>query len=274
MYPVAVNVANISDAAVKFRAVSNGMTFLSTKYNAANVHTVTDKADQHIFMSADFNARFDVEVLASAFNMDKADFMGRLRLIDDWTTFDNDRFNEIRQNSDMLEEVTDAELALMQDVVAVLVDAEWFQIYDNLDRMTDKEVASGIYWNYFYNTWKTISSSPFSNAVVFVNNTASIAAPASITATVASKDVSDEATVITLSVTDPVSLAPSDVEFKQTSDAVTKGIAVHPYGVYIFPAGQTSVTAELTLKGAKYVAPAPIPTSLDVGAPVIFTPAE
>lgn len=34
--------------------------------------------------------------------------------------------------------------------------------------MTEKEVASGLYWNYFYHVWKTISNSPFSNAVVFI----------------------------------------------------------------------------------------------------------
>jgi hypothetical protein len=137
--------------------------------------------------------------------------------------------------------------------------------------MSDKPVASGLYWNYFYNAWKTVSSSPFSNAVVFVDQTAVPSNPATITATVASKEVSDEATVITLAVSEPTGLAPTDVIFVQTSDAVTKGVAVHPYGVYIFPAGQTSVDAKLTLKGAGYEASA-ITTSLDVGDTVSFTP--
>lgn len=274
MTPVAVNVSDIHNAAVSFRAVSNGMTFMSTKYNDAQVHTITDKADQYIFMSADFNAQFDVNVLASAFNMDKADFMGKLELIDDWTSFDNERFEIIRANSTALEEVTAEELALMGDVIAVLVDKEWFQVYDNLNRMTDKQVASGMYWNYFYNVWKTVSSSPFSNAVVFVKSTASTSLPATITATVDTKSVSADATVITLAISEPVGLAPNDVMFEQTDDAVTKGVAVHRYGAYMFPEGQTSVAARLMLKDTEYVNASGITTSLDVGDTVVFTPAE
>lgn len=153
--------------ATAFRAMSNKLPFIKTEYNAEGVHTNTPKENQHIFMSADYNAQFDVNVLASAFNMDKADFMGKLHLIDDWTTFDNDRFDQIRAESTGIEEVTDTELQNMAGIKAILVDDEWFQFYDNLAMMTEKQVASGIYWNYFYNTWKTISYSPFANAVAF-----------------------------------------------------------------------------------------------------------
>ena len=167
MYPVEIG-ATMSDAAKKFRGMSNKLTFMSTQYNNAGVHTVTPKADQYIFMDADYNAQYDVDVLASAFNMDKADFMGKLELIDNFTTFDNDRFSVIMEGSDQIELVTDEELALMANVKAILLDGEWFQVYDNLAKFTEKYVASGLYWNYFYNVWKTVSYSPFSNAVVFV----------------------------------------------------------------------------------------------------------
>ena len=156
----------IANAAVKFRSVSNQMTFLGTKYNNGGVHTSTPREDQYIFMDADFNAQFDVGVLASAFNMEKADFIGRLRLIDDFTTFDNDRFASL-VSADQMETVSSTELTAMADCKAILVDKEFFQIYDNLARMTETYVASGMYWNYFYNTWKTVSYSPFSNACAF-----------------------------------------------------------------------------------------------------------
>ena len=60
---------------------------MSNKYNAAGVTTTTPKNDQYIFMDAQYNANYDVDVLASAFNMDKATFSGKLKLIDDFTTF-------------------------------------------------------------------------------------------------------------------------------------------------------------------------------------------
>jgi hypothetical protein len=168
MYPVEFDGSDIHNAAKKFRGMSNQLTFMSNKYNINGVTTTTPKADQYIFMDSMFNAEYDVDVLAGAFNMDKATFIGKLKLIDDFTTFDNERFDVIRANSDMIEEVTDAELALMAGVKAILVDGEWFQVYDNSNAFTEDFVASGRYWNYFYHTWKTVSSSPFSNAIVFV----------------------------------------------------------------------------------------------------------
>ena len=122
--PIAVDTTDAKDFGIKARATSNTLTFMSNEYNNAGVTTVTDKADQYIFIDADWEAQYDVEVLASAFNMDKADYIGRRKLIDNWASFDNDRFSIIRENSTMIDEVTDAELTLMADVKAVLVDRE------------------------------------------------------------------------------------------------------------------------------------------------------
>lgn len=151
---------DLKESAVAFRGISNLLPFISSDYSEAGVKTNTPKDRQIIFMDAKFNAQFDVNVLASAFNMDKADFMGRLFLIDNWTSFDNERFDVIRENSDGIEEVTAGELALLANVKAVIVDENWFQIYDNNNKFTEKYVASGMYWNYFYHTWKTVIQFP------------------------------------------------------------------------------------------------------------------
>lgn len=222
-------------------------------------------------MDSDYNASYDVQVLAGAFNMDKADFIGKLKLIDDWTTFDNDRFSEIMANSDMVEEVTSDELALMKNVKAVLVDAEWFQIYDNQNKFTEKYVASGMYWNYFYNVWKTVSYSPFSNAVVFVTDGASIADPASFTVEIADKSISESATVMTLAVQeDTPTLADNNVEFIQDSTNTEKGIAIHKYGAVIFPAGQTTATITAKIGNTVYTGATAINTTDDVGTTITF----
>lgn len=254
MYPKAIS-GDIHNAAVAFRSVSNGMTFMNTKYNIAGVHTTTPKSAQHIFMDADFNAQFDVNVLASAFNMDKADFMGRLQLIDDFTTFDNDRFSEIVASSDMIESVTANELALMANVKAILVDEEWFQIYDNLSRFTEQYVASGLYWNYFYNVWKTVASSSYSNAVVFVDASASSndrTLPQVINATVQSLSKDSNNTVFTLEVDPGVLLVGGDCRFEQTEDNTEDGIAVHPYGAFIVPIAKTTAECVCTINGVAY----------------------
>ena len=259
------------EAAIAFRSLSNKMEFISDAYNASGVHTNTKRADQYIFMDADYNAQFDVNVLSAAFNMDKADFMGHLKLIDDWTTFDNDRFDIIRENSDGLEEVTAAELAAMADVKAIVVDEEFFQIYDNNNKFTEKYVASGLYWNYFYHVWKTVSWSPFSNAVAIIGGTAS-AAPATVTATVTSVDTSADAVVYNI-------VLPFDggFAFVQSEELTGAGIALTPYGTLIIPAGatpQSTDTITFTYLGEVYSATFGNVTSVDSGGSVTFTKVE
>lgn len=269
MQPVAVNTTDIKNAAVAFRSMSNGLQFMKRGYNAAGVLNNTPRNRQQIFMSADFNAQFDVNVLASAFNMDKADFMGRLHLIDDFTTFDNERFEVIRANSSGLEEVTAAELALMAGVIAVIVDEDWFQVYDNLNKFTEKYVAAGLYWNYFYHTWKTVSVSPFHNAVVFVNQSATITPPVSLTYNVTSIDQGDEATVINMTL-DGSGLANQNFRLVQTRDAVTKGVGVQPYGALLIPDGVTSVTVEATNGTSTYTATITV-ANVEAGGTISFT---
>ena len=275
MHPVAIDSsADFDENAIAFRGTSNMMTFMKNQYNEAGVLTTTPKENQYIFMSAEFNARFDVKTLASAFNMDKADFMGRLKLIDDWTTFDNARFAEIRAESDMLEEVTAEELALMADVVAVLIDEEWFQIYDNNNKMTEKYAASGMYWNYFYNVWKTVSDSPFSNAIVFVDSAASITTPDTITVSVLSKDVDADGNIaMSIAASDGVALSNSNLLFTQTESAVEAGVGVLPYGALIIPASaaSTSMVMSFNLDGDTYNATSQAWGSKNVGGTATFT---
>lgn len=271
MKPVAMDAANPKDAAVKFRSYSNRLTFVSPDFNAASVHTTTPRADQYIFMDANFNAEFDVEVLSAAFNMDKADFMGHLKLVDKWDTFDNERFDVIRANTTMIEEVTQDELDIMKKVKAVIVDKEWFQIYDNLATMSEASIASGLYWNYFYNVWKTVSSSPFSNALVFVAQDAEIAPPTTLTAEIMSKENSEVGTTFTLSASaDGATLQPHNVKFIQTEALTKAGIAVHPYGALVIPASQvaTKITLVATCGGKTYTGKTQIDASSAIGVTV------
>lgn len=248
---------NLDTAAVQFRGTSNLITFMSDKYNELKVKNNTPKDRQVIFMDSLFNAEFDVNVLASAFNMDKADFMGRLFLIDNWTEFDNARFDVIRANSDGIEEVTSAELDLLANVKAVILDEKWFQVYDNNNKFTEDYVASGLYWNYFYHTWKTVSNSPFANAIAFVTTAANTALPESITVHVDSKDESDAATVFTISPKyESAGLDPRNVNFVQTEELTKAGIAVQKFGGIIIPTSQVSTDVKIVaeINGTQYTA--------------------
>ena len=70
MYVTGTTVSGAGDAVPKalakvFRGLSNKLPFMSSLYNAAKVKTTTPKDRQVIFMDAQFNADFDVEVLAT-----------------------------------------------------------------------------------------------------------------------------------------------------------------------------------------------------------------
>ena len=258
--------ADIKTNAKMFRGVSNKMLFPTPNYNLEGVHNSTPKEDQYIFMDTMFNAEFDVEVLASAFNMDKATFMGNLKLIDDWTTFDNERFTTLFEESDMIEEVTEAELSAMANVRAILVDKEWFQIYDNLINMSEDKVSAGLYWNYFLNIWKTVSFSPFSNAVAFVGTGETPTAPATIRYKVISKSESQSNYIFALEGMDNT----DNAQFMQTEALAEDGVAVHPYGGIIMPqALENSATITIMFNGGTYTGT--IGASTAEGTVITFT---
>ena len=253
MYPIAVDTSDIRNAGIGFRGTSNLLKFMSNKYNEAGVMNTTPKNRQVIFLDAMFDAQYDVNVLASAFNMDKADFMGRLHLIDDFTTFDNERWTVIRSESTGLEEVTSTELGVMADVIGVFGDEDWFQIYDNLSKFAEKYIAAGLRWNYFYHTWKTISTSPFSNMCVFVKSSASLGTPTEVVYKVSSVDTDATGNKVVnmdvYSITGGTALTYNNMKLVENQSMTTYGVAVQPYGSLIIPStatGTNSVNVDAT----------------------------
>lgn len=282
MYPVAVDNTELKNYATAFKSVRNKLQFMRDEYNEAGVKNNTDMSNLCIFLDADFDASFDVNVLASAFNMDKTDFIGRRFLIDDWTTFDNDRWNTIRENTvnslggdstGVIDTVTDAELQIMQKVHGIVIDERWFQVYDNLTVMKEKDVASGLYWNYFYHSWKTVAHSPFANAVVFVEDTATISALASFTLTVSDVSKVDTATVVNMVLSEPTTLQRAYINFTQTEDMTEDGVAVQKYGSYIVPKTALTNSYDLvaTIGKTSYTASSTGVGALAVGDTVTFT---
>lgn len=163
-----VSAANMKAITGTIKGVSNGLEFMSRDYNLTGVATFTMKDDQYLISTADFDATMDVEVLASAFNMDKAQFLGHRILIDSFGTLDTARLAEIFAGDSAYTPLTSDEITALNAIPAVLVDKDFFMIFDNLFEFTEQYNGQGLYWNYFYHTWKTFSVSPFANAVVFV----------------------------------------------------------------------------------------------------------
>ena len=181
-YPVQISIPNpvteagIRRIAAKIKGISNDLEFMSSKYNRAKVFTHTNKEDQYLILNAAFDADMDVEVLAAAFHMDKAEFMGHRITVDSFGELDTDRLDALFEGADWYTRPTTEELAALDAIPGILVDKDWFMIFDNLINFTENYNGQGLYWNYFLHTWKTFSSSPFANAVVFVPGAPAVSA--------------------------------------------------------------------------------------------------
>ena len=116
----------------------------------------------------------NVEVLASAFNMDRAEFDGHHVLVDSFGDLDIERLNILFADDPTYTEIKQTELEALDAIPCVLVDSNWFMIFDNYQNFTEKYNGEGLYWNYWYHVWKTFSVSPFSNNAVFVAGTPAV----------------------------------------------------------------------------------------------------
>lgn len=128
----------------KLRATATKMTLPmgSRDFNALAVHTRTTPDNLHLLIDADLEAQVDVDVLAKAFNMDKTNFLGHVTVIDGFAS---------------------------TGLEAVLIDYDFYMVYDRLHHMETTRNAQGLYWNYVYHVWQVLSASRFANAVAFVS---------------------------------------------------------------------------------------------------------
>lgn len=195
----AVNIPAVSSDNTKtivstIKSVSNQLEFMSSTYNSMGVLTHTRKNRQVLIIDAALDAAIDVDVLAYAFNMDKAEFMGRRVLVDN--------FGELT------------------GVVAALVDEDWFMVYDNFIGFTENYNGQGLYWNYFYHVWKTFSTSPFSNAILFTTQDVAVTNVTVSPNNITHNTGSSQTVQFTANVT-ATGYAPKDVVWSTTSATAT-----------------------------------------------------
>ena len=242
MYPIEVSPVSAENAkaiVTEVKATANILEFPSTKYNPAGVFQHTPKGEQMIIINAKFDAIMDVNVLASAFNMDKAEFIGQRILIDSFGSLDTERLSILFADDPNYVPITSAELEALDEIPMVVVGEKFWRVFDNLNEFTEFYNPEQLYWNYFYHQWKTFSTSPFENALVFVPTTPTVTSveitPA--TATVAKGQSFALTTKVVVE-----GFAPQTVDY--TSDV--EGIEVTEAGVVQIPADTTAKTVTIT----------------------------
>lgn len=242
-----VSAENAKTIVSTIKGVSNVWEFPSTNYNLSGVTTQTDKRDQIILLNAKFDAVIDVEVLAVAFNMEKAEFMGNRILVDSFGALDTARLNLLFKDDPNYVPLSQAELSALDAIPAVMVDRDWFMIFDNLYNFTENYNGQGLYWNYFYHTWKTFSVSPFANNTVYVAG-----AP----------------TVTSVTVTPAIATVLKGQSLHLTANVVTTNFA--PKSVTWTITGNTSQDTHIDIYGNLFVAEDETGTTITVTATSTF----
>lgn len=130
------------------RKAVQDVSFLSTEFNAAHVKTKSNANELVLLINKDVLVEVDVEQLATAFNTSKTD----MKVVP--TIIPMDDFGS------------------MTDTYAVLVDKDFFRIFDTLIHMETQRNAQGLFTNYFYHHHQILSASKFKNAIRFKKVTA------------------------------------------------------------------------------------------------------
>lgn len=136
----------------KMRALNRKFQLPSTEFNAyaklvndptKSRTTWCKPEDIVVIIPADTEALLDVEVLAQAFNIDRAQFIANNVIIVDSFGVDS-------------------------PIQAVMIDRAYIQVYDNLYIAEPFRNPETLSVTYFLHVWQTYSASPFANAVAFI----------------------------------------------------------------------------------------------------------
>jgi hypothetical protein len=128
------------------RSQAGYMRFPSTQYNALNVPDIpafADPSDMVLFITPDYNASLDVDALAAAFQISKAEVPYR---------------------------VIEVPSFYIPGAVALLVSREWYQCRDTLYNVTNFYNGQQLSDTYYLNHWGIYGVSPFTPCALFTTD--------------------------------------------------------------------------------------------------------
>lgn len=131
-----------AQALAVIKGVSNRLVFMSDRYNGLGVITNTPREKQVLLVDATFDALLDVQGYATLFNLEPA---------------------RAQYRKVMIGEFPDS----MPNVHAVLVDEDFYCVWECLRKFTRDMNGQGLYWQYWAHLWEILAVCPFANAIAF-----------------------------------------------------------------------------------------------------------
>ena len=219
----------------------------STKYNAwkkvggygRSIVSWSKPENIVVFVSNKMASILDVQVLANAFNIDKAELVGRVYYVEDFDILD-----------DSGEVIVDG-----SNIVALICDRRWFKIREKDMFMDEFYNANNRSWQSYLNVIKSFNYSLFANALMLVK-----ALPTLNISSMQFNETSPEVTAgekITLSITTTPFTATQPVTFSSGTTSKASVVKVDDRtvevtgvadGTSVITASAGSVTATVTVK--------------------------
>lgn len=218
------------DFAVINRTNSLNFEFMSDQYNPAGVTTYSDISKQRLIINTKAGSNITTRVLSVAFHDEKADYLSKILYVDSFKSMNNERLEELIGSEPWYVPITDAEKEALDEIPAVLVDEDWFQVYDVLIKMNSRFVEAGDYTNSFLINRKIFSCSPFANAIAYVPTQPKVI---SITCDPDTYTVNRGQNIVLNPIVETSGFAPKTVTYALDGDVE---------GVIITPMGEVKVT--------------------------------
>ena len=129
----------------------NDVQYPSTEFNPAGVKTATSKSNLVLFINKDINPHLDVDLYSTIFGPDYAQLGIKIVELDNFGSDTTGTY-------------------------ALLVDKDWFKVYDNKNEMESLRNPEGLYTNYWLHIWQTLAYSKFKTAIRFGINDVEVSA--------------------------------------------------------------------------------------------------
>lgn len=242
----------ISDYATKtprqvlsdMKGVSNLMTFKSPNYNPAGVRRATPLRDQYLLIDATREGINSTEIYATSYFLNEAQAKTNMAMIDKFNEFDDLRLAELLGSS--YTPFTDAEKTELAKVIGVAFANDFFMDYyyaldDTPEGKTQREFANPVTLdrNIFLHTWQVISTSPFAQACVFVNDDIAVS---SVSLSPSTGTVNKGQSIQFTPTVATTGFANKSVQYTLNSQAVTSGAKISASGLLQVPSNYTNAS--------------------------------
>lgn len=124
------------------KKATKDLSYVSDLYNPAKVKTYSNPDELVLFINKDVSAHLDVDAYSLIFGPEYAKTNVQIVEVDNFGSDDTGTY-------------------------ALLVDKNWFKVYDTLHEMEQLKNPEGLYTNYWLHVWQILSYSKFMNAVRF-----------------------------------------------------------------------------------------------------------